>query len=311
MSEAIINKIKQLKEKHNAVILAHNYVAPELQDIADVLGDSLQLSIEASKLGAPVIVFCGVSFMAETAKILSPESKVLLPVRSAGCPMADMATAEAVAEFRRTHPEHVLVAYVNSTAAVKAEVDICCTSANAEKIVASIPADKKIMFLPDRNLGRNVAKTLNREMDFWPGYCPIHNAITVQDVEAIKNENPGMEFLVHPECTPEVVALADRAMSTGGMLKYIRESDKNGFIVGTECGIMDRLQIENPTKTLIPFKPTPTCVDMKKIGLADVLACLESLEDNAQSVANPFEVVLDEELMDKARKPIERMLAFK
>lgn len=306
MCEAIINKIKQLKKEHNAVILAHNYVASELQDIADVLGDSLQLSIEASKLGAPIIVFCGVSFMAETAKILSPNSKVLLPVKTAGCPMADMATGEAVAEFRRTHPDYVLVAYVNSTAAVKAEVDICCTSANAEKIVASIPRDKKIMFLPDRNLGRNVAKALNREMEFWPGYCPIHNAITVADVEAIKQENPGMEFLVHPECTPEVVALADKAMSTGGMLKYIRESDKQAFIVGTECGIMHRLRIENPTKTLIPFKPTPTCTDMKKLGLADVLACLEAPMEN-----NPYEVVLDEELMDKARKPIERMLQFK
>ena len=214
-------EILTLKKECGAVILAHNYCSDEVQDVADFVGDSLQLSIKARDVAAPVIVFCGVRFMAETAKILSPGSTVLHPVPDAGCPMAEMATAEAVREFRAAHPDHILVAYVNSTAETKAEVDICVTSANAERIVASLPADRPVLFLPDRNLGANVAKNLGRAIDLWPGYCPIHDRITVESVQAAKATHPNALFLCHPECRPEVVALADHALSTGGMLRFI------------------------------------------------------------------------------------------
>lgn len=295
-------EIIELKKSKNAIILAHNYVDGSIQDIADVLGDSLQLSIEAAKLNAPLVVFAGVTFMGETAKILSPNSTVLMPNPLAGCPMADMATAEAVAEYKHSHPDTVLVAYVNSSAAVKAEVDICCTSANAEKIVASIPDGKEIMFLPDKNLGQNIAKKLNRKMSFWEGYCPIHHAITPEMALATKAEHPDYEFLVHPECQPEIVAIADKALSTGGMLKYIRESDKKNFIVGTECGILHRLKIENPDKNFVSLNPIPTCIDMKKITLLDIKNAL---------LHNQYEVVLDEEIIRKARTPIEKMINFR
>ena len=206
----LTDEIRRLKQQRNAVILAHNYVRPELQDIADFTGDSLELSIRAQNVKAPVIVFCGVRFMAETAKLLSPNSIVLLPNPDAGCPMADMATAEQVRKYKKNNPGTLLVAYVNSTADVKAEIDICCTSGNSETIISAIPADRKVMFLPDRNLGANMNRKLGRSMELWPGYCPIHNKVTVDMIRDARKAHPGAPVLVHPECQPDVIAEADQ-----------------------------------------------------------------------------------------------------
>lgn len=292
--------IAELKAKRNAVILAHNYVVGEVQDVADFVGDSLELSVKAKNAGAPVIVFCGVSFMAETAKILSPESTVLHPDPSAGCPMADMVTPEAIRAYRRKHPETFIVAYVNTTAAVKAEVDICCTSGNAEKIIRSIPEDKRILFLPDQNLGANISNMTGRKMELWPGYCPTHNRIEPEAARRIREQYPDAVMLVHPECTPAVVAVADEALSTGGMLRYAQETDAKVFIIGTECGILHRLRRENPSKTFVSLEPLPTCEDMKKLSLESIVDALEDMQ---------YEVTLDAAVMDRARLPIERMLA--
>lgn len=300
MTSSIAGKIRALREERRAVILAHNYVDGEVQDIADFVGDSLELSIKAKESKAPVIVFCGVSFMAESAKLLSPLSTVLHPDPYAGCPMADMAEASAVAEYRRQHPDHVLVAYVNTTAAVKAEVDICCTSANAAKIVRSIPADKTIMFLPDRNLGANVIKQTGRAMELWPGFCPTHNRIMPETVLAQKAKYPDALFLVHPECLPAVVDLADYALSTGGMLRFVRENPAKRFLIGTECGIIHRMQKENPGKEFILLDPVPRCPNMKKITLEKILWTLEEMSN---------QVNLDPALIARAVLPIERMLS--
>lgn len=298
----MIKRINELRKLRNAVILAHNYVLGEVQDIADFVGDSLELSIKAAATKSPVIVFCGVSFMAETAKLLAPESTVLLPVPNAGCAMADMATAEAVRELRQQHPDAVFIAYVNTTAAVKAEVDICCTSANAEKIVSSIPADKEIVFLPDQNLGANVMKKLNRQMILFNGYCPTHHRVDPAALDAVRQQNPGAPILVHPECPVEVTAKADVALSTGGMLKYVQESPAESFVIGTEYGIIHRLRKENPGKEFIALTPAPRCMDMKKITLQTVLQSLENMESAVE---------LPQALIERARLPIERMLAVK
>jgi quinolinate synthase len=297
-----IKKINELRKIRNAVILAHNYVAGEVQDIADFVGDSLELSIKAAATKAPVIVFCGVSFMAETAKLLAPESTVLLPEMSAGCPMADMASADAVKKLRAEHPDAVFVAYVNTTAAVKAEVDICCTSANAEKIVSTIPLDKEIVFLPDQNLGSNVAKNLQRELILFPGYCPTHHRIEVAQLEAARQQHPDSPIVVHPECPVEITSKADAALSTGGMLKYIKESPADEFVIGTETGIIHRLRKENPTKTFYPLQPSPSCPNMKKVSLMSILKALETMEPVVE---------LDPDFIERARLPIERMLAVK
>ena len=298
----MIKRINELRKLRNAVILAHNYVLGEVQDIADFVGDSLELSIKAAATKSPVIVFCGVSFMAETAKLLAPESTVLLPVPNAGCAMADMATAEAVRELRQQHPDAVFIAYVNTTAAVKAEVDICCTSANAEKIVSSVPADKEIVFLPDQNLGANVMKKLNRQMILFNGYCPTHHRVDPAALDAVRQQNPGAPILVHPECPVEVTAKADVALSTGGMLKYVQESPAESFVIGTEYGIIHRLRKENPGKEFIALTPAPRCMDMKKITLQTVLQSLENMESAVE---------LPQALIERARLPIERMLAVK
>ncbi|MBR2357376.1 MAG: quinolinate synthase NadA [Lentisphaeria bacterium] len=295
----IVKKINELRKIRNAVILAHNYVAGEVQDVADFVGDSLELSIKAAATQAPVIVFCGVSFMAETAKLLAPRSTVLLPEVSAGCPMADMASAEAVRNLRKLHPDAVFVAYVNTTAAVKAEVDICCTSANAEKIVAAIPEDKEIVFLPDQNLGGNVMKNLNRKMILFPGYCPTHHRIEPAQLEAMRAQYPNAPIVVHPECPVEVTSLADAALSTGGMLKFVRESGAKQIIIGTESGIIHRLRKENPDKEFIALAPAPRCSNMKKISLTSVLKSLETMQ-------TPVE--LPQALIERARLPIDRML---
>jgi quinolinate synthase len=298
----IVSRIKELKKSLNAVILAHNYVCSEVQDVADITGDSLGLSIEASKVSSPVILFAGVRFMAETAKILSPKAEVLLPVPDAGCPMADMADAKAVAQYRREHPDTTLVAYVNTTAAVKAEVDICCTSANADRVIRSLPSDAKVMFLPDRNLGRNTATALGRNMEYWPGFCPTHNQIKVQDILNARAAHPKAIVMAHPECQPEVIAHVDVALSTGGMLKYAKDAPAGSeFIVVTEHGIMHRLVLDNPDKRFYPLQPVPLCVNMKKITLESLLHALETHQERIE---------LPEELMARARKPIERMIAL-
>lgn len=297
----IAEEIRALAKERNAVILAHNYTLPEVQDVADFVGDSLELSRKAAATKAPVIVFCGVRFMAETAKILSPDSIVLHPNPKSGCPMADMADPRDVEAYRAAHPGTVLVAYVNTTAATKTAVDICCTSGNAEKVISSIPADKEIMFLPDANLGRNVSRTLGRPMQVWAGCCPTHNRIDPATIEKARAAHPGALVLVHPECVPEVVALADAALSTGGMLKYVRESPASAFVVGTECGILHRMRKENPGKEFFPLEPVPVCPNMKRITLEDVLLCLRDM--------NP-RVELDAQTIEAARRPIEKMLAI-
>ncbi|MBQ4479873.1 MAG: quinolinate synthase NadA [Victivallales bacterium] len=298
-TQEIIHRIQELKTANNAVILAHNYVRGEVQDIADFVGDSLALSIQAKKVQAPVIVFCGVRFMAETAKILSPDSEVLLPAPDAGCPMADMADPKEVMKYRQDHPETVFVAYVNTTAAVKALVDICCTSANADKVLRTIPADREVLFLPDQNLGANTAAKLGRKLALWPGFCPTHNRIHPDEVRRIKAQYPEAKLIVHPECLPAVVELADAALSTGGMVKYVKESDAKEFIIGTENGILHQLALQNPDKRLIPLEPLPTCPNMKKVTLENLLHALETHETKVE---------MPKELMDRARLPIERML---
>lgn len=298
----LTDEIRDLKGRRHATILAHNYVNGEVQDVADFVGDSLELSLKAKEVRAPVIVFCGVSFMAETAKILSPDSIVLHPDRNAGCPMADMADAQDVSAYRAAHPGTLLVAYVNTTAAVKAEVDLCCTSANAARIIRGIPADRKIMFLPDRNLGANIARELGREMELWPGFCPTHNRILPENVLKAKTEHPDALLLVHPECTPAVVNLADHALSTGGMLRFVRESKYKQFLIGTECGIVHRMKKENPDKDFILIDPVPRCPNMKKITLENILWALQDMEPSVE---------LDPALIEKARVPIEKMLAIR
>ena len=298
----INNEIRLLKGQRRAVILAHNYTVGEVQDIADFVGDSLELSRKAAECRAEVIVFCGVRFMAETAKVLSPQALVLHPNPNAGCPMADMASPDEVAKYRREHPDTLIVAYVNTTATTKCHVDICCTSGNAEKVIASLPPDRKIMFLPDGNLGRNIAAKLHREMEFWPGFCPTHFKILPEMITAARNAHPDAEIIIHPECMPASVALADAALSTGGMLRYVKESPRRSFIVATECGIVHRLQKENPGKEFFSLEPKPLCPNMKKISLEDVYF---SLKDLTPAVELPQEVI------DGARRPIEKMLEVK
>ncbi len=299
---SITRKILQLKEERIAVILAHNYVNGEIQDIADFVGDSLELSLKAKACRAPVIVFCGVRFMAETAKILSPDSVVLHPNPEAGCPMADMADASAVAKYRAEHPDTLIVAYVNTTAETKTAVDICCTSGNAERVIRSIPPERKILFLPDANLGANLVAKLKRPMELWPGYCPTHHRIWPETVEKARKDHPGALLLVHPECHPEVVRLADESLSTGGMLKFVRESECAEFIIGTECGILHRMRKDNPGKKFYPLEPNPLCPNMKKITLENVLFSLQDLEP---------QIRLDSDIIEKARAPIEKMLEIR
>jgi quinolinate synthase len=300
--QEIKEKLNRLKKEKNAVILAHIYQLPEIQDIADFVGDSLDLSRKAAATEADVIVFCGVHFMAETAAILSPRKKVLIPDTHAGCPMADMITAEKLREFKKRFENPVVVAYVNTSAAVKAESDICCTSSNAVNVLKSIDSRTKgaaIIFVPDRNLGSYVQKVSGRKMEIWNGFCPTHNNMLPEMVVQMKKEHPEAEVLVHPECRPEVVDLADFALSTGGMCKHVLESPKNEFIIGTETGILYKLQKENPGKKFYPVSPIAVCPNMKKITLAKVLDVLSNMKN---AVAVP------EEIREKAYIPIKRML---
>ncbi len=292
-------RIIELKAKRKAVILAHNYQLGEVQDIADFTGDSLELSIKAAKTDAELIVFAGVMFMAETAKILSPKKTVLLPVLESGCPMADMADAQALRELKAQHPGATVVTYVNSTAEVKAESDICVTSANAVKIVGGLPQDKPIIFVPDRNLGAFTALKTGRNLILWPGFCPTHMRITEAQMKAAREDYPDAIIIAHPECRPEVSSLADAVLSTGGMCKFVKESKGKRFVIATEMGIIHRLRKENPEKRFIPVSEQAVCPNMKMIRLEHVL---ESLETDRHVIE------VDPAIIDRARLPIERML---
>jgi len=298
----IAAKIKKLKTEKDAVILAHNYQIGQVQDIADFVGDSLQLSIEASRTESSIIVFCGVHFMAETAKILNPGKKVLLPDRDSGCPMADMITAADLKKLKAGHPGAVVICYVNSTAEVKALSDICCTSSNAVKVVESVPPDEDIIFIPDKYLGSYVQSKTGRKMILWNGYCPTHVRINARNIIELKRKHLDAEVVVHPENTPDVIEVADRVESTGGMLRYVKESPKKTFIIGTETGIIHRLKKENPGKVFIPAMDRAICPNMKLITLEKVLWSLEREET---------EVIVPEDIARKAKSAIDRMIALK
>ncbi len=294
----IVDQIVRLKAERKAVILAHNYQLGEVQDIADFVGDSLELSQQATEVDAEVIVFCGVVFMAETAKLLNPERTVLIPDPRAGCPMCDMAPVEEVRKRKAELPGVPVVAYVNTTAAVKAEVDVCCTSANAIKVVNSLP-DDRILFLPDRNLGHWVQRHTDKEIILWDGYCPTHQRILAKQIQALKQEHPQAVLMVHPECTPDVIELADEVLSTGQMVRWARKTDAEEIIVGTEVGMIHRLQKENPGKRFLPISKLTTCPNMKRITLEKVLWALEDMQ-------HPVEV--PDEIAARGRRAIERML---
>ncbi|MCL6087579.1 MAG: quinolinate synthase NadA [Actinobacteria bacterium] len=297
----IIDAITKLKKERDAIILAHNYQIDEVQDIADFVGDSLGLSIKASEVQNKVIVFCGVRFMAETAKILNPAKTVLIPDKYAGCPMANMITANDVVELKKTYPGAIVVCYVNSTAEVKAHSDICCTSANAVKVVNSIPPDKNIIFIPDKYLGSYVAGQTKRNLILWHGYCPTHVLINAKTIIQLKKEHLDAEVLVHPECTPEVIEIADKVLSTGGMLKYAHESQKTEFIIGTEIGLIYRLKKQNPKKIFYPAQKNAICPNMKLINLEKIMW---SLEDNV------YEIMLPDDILKNARSSLEKMKEF-
>lgn len=293
-------RILKLKKERNAVILAHNYQLGEVQDIADFVGDSLELSQKAAKTDADVIVFCGVHFMAETASILSPDKTVLLPDAGAGCPMADMITAEQLRQKKKELPGATVVTYINSTAGVKAESDYCCTSANGVKVVAQIDNDE-ILFVPDQYLGDFIARRTGKEMTLWPGYCPTHVRILPEDITKRKREHPEAKVVVHPECRPDVIALADEVLSTSGIIRYAGREDVSELIVGTEVEILHRLKKENPGKKFIPASEKAICPNMKLITLDKLLHSLETMTP---------EVKVPEEIRIKAKAAVDRMLAI-
>lgn len=294
-------KIDQLKQEQNAIILAHNYQIEEVQDVADLVGDSFELSRIAAASDADVIVFCGVHFMAESAAILSPEKTVLLPDLSAGCPLADMIDADQLRDLKLQHPEAAVAAYINSTAAVKAESDICVTSANAVKVVNALPEDS-VLFVPDGNLAHFVAERTSKTIIPWPGYCNTHHRITVNDVRQVRELYPDAVLVVHPECRPEVVALADAAMGTGGMIRYARETKAENIIIGTEMGMLHRLKKECPGKNFILLSTKLICPNMKYTNLWKILASLKKREHI---------ITVPPDVRDRAVLALERMLAVK
>ncbi len=274
------SKILKLKEEKNAIILAHNYQIDEVQEIADIVGDSLKLSQEAAKTDKDIIVFCGVRFMAETAKMLSPNKKVILANKDAGCPMADMVNVDKLKDMKKKHPMAKVVCYVNSSAEVKKESHICCTSSNAVRVVQNLDS-KQILFIPDKNLGNFVQKNIkDKEFFLMEGYCPIHeNVVTVADMKIARNKYPKAKILVHPECKSEVVELADFVGSTEKIIKYVKKSSNNEFVIGTEIGIMYKLKNENPNKKFYKLSSNFICKDMKKTKLKDVYNALLSEEE--------------------------------
>jgi quinolinate synthase len=296
----LIERIGDLKERRQAVILAHNYQAGEVQDIADFVGDSLDLSQTAARTEAKVIVFCGVHFMAETASILSPDKTVLLPDINAGCPMANMVTASQLRDKKRELAHVSTVCYVNSSAEVKAESDICCTSANAVRVVESLDSDE-ILFVPDQYLGHYVSTKTDKKLTLWPGYCPTHVRIMPEDIVKLRQGYPQAKVIVHPECRPEVINLADEVLSTSGMIGFARRTDAEVIIVGTEIGILHRLRKETPAKRFLPASERAVCPNMKKINLEKILWSLEELSP---------EVKVPEEIRLKAKLAVDRMLAI-
>jgi quinolinate synthase len=298
---ALIEGIQALKEEREAIILAHNYQIGPVQDIADLTGDSLELSRAAASMKGEVIVFCGVDFMAETAAILSPEKKVLLPAGDACCPMAEMVTAGEVRAIRERYPGAAVVAYVNTTAEVKAESDICCTSANAVQVVNSLLEDR-VIFLPDRNLALYAARFTEKEVLPWDGYCIVHDRYTPAEVRAARERHPGAELIVHPECRPEVIDLADAVYSTSGIIRHACTGPGKEFIIGTEVGILHRLGKECPGKRCYPLSEKAVCMNMKKTDLQKVHDALDRMEP---------QVTVPDQVARRARKAIDRMLAVR
>lgn len=294
----LTEKIARLKKRRRAIILAHNYQLGEVQDIADFVGDSLGLSQKAANTDAEVIVFCGVHFMAETASILCPDKIVLLPDITAGCPMANMITAEELRKKKKELPNAAVVCYVNSTAEVKAESEICCTSANALKVVESLDADETL-FVPDQYLGHYISSKTNKKLILWPGYCPTHARILPEEITTLRQEYPEAKVMVHPECRPAVIALADEVLSTNGMIKFAQKTVAEEIIVGTEVGILHRLRRENPGKKFIPASEKAVCPNMKRITLDKIQ---QSLEDMSPEVKVPKGIRL------KAKLAVDKML---
>jgi len=292
-------KIKELKKKRNAVILAHNYQLPEVQEVADFRGDSLELSRIAAKTNARVIVFCGVHFMAETASILSPAKLVIVPDINAGCPMANMITAQDLRELKKQHPKAAVVGYVNTSAEVKAELDYCCTSTNAIAVVNALKNEEEIIFVPDKYLADYVKRRTGRKLISWNGYCPTHVKILPEDIKREKKFHPKAKVIVHPECLPQVVAMADAVLSTSQMSKFAKETDAKEIIVGTEVGLIYRLKKDNPTKEFYPASERAVCPNMKRTTQEKILWALEEMKE---------EVRVPDEIRQRARKAIDRML---
>lgn len=307
-NKELIQRIEQLKRDKNVAILAHYYTLPEVQAIADYLGDSLALSVKARDIEAPIILFAGVNFMAETAKVLSPDKKVLIPVPEAGCSLAESCEAEALARLKRQYPDHKVVSYVNTSVKVKALTDVCCTSTNALKVVESIPREQPIIFAPDRNLGAYIQKVTGRDnMVIWDGACSIHEEFSLEKILRLKAEHPEAKIVVHPECKAELVENADYVGSTAGILDYCGESTAMEFIVVTEAGILVELTKRYPTKRFIPAptisdKSCNECHYMKMVTLENILSCLEN---------EAPEVKLDEDVRQAAERSIRNMVAIK
>ncbi len=300
MADALVTRLQTLKKERNAVILAHSYQPADIQDAADYVGDSLGLSRLAADTDADVILFCGVHFMAETAAVLSPGKTVLIPDGNAGCPMANMVTPRQLREWREKNPDAVVVTYVNSSARVKALSDICCTSANAVEVVATIPKDKRVLFVPDRNLGHYVRTKLGREnMELWNGFCPTHERMLPEMAVESRKQHPGAPLMVHPECRPELVAMADFVASTTGIIKHCHESPEREFIIATEIGILHPLRKQNPDKVFHPLTMVADCPNMKLNSIEKMVWALEDME--------PV-VTVPADIAEQALQPIRRML---
>ncbi|MFH0962484.1 MAG: quinolinate synthase NadA [Planctomycetota bacterium] len=301
MASNIEARIRELARERRAVILAHNYQVAAVQDLADFVGDSLELSATAAKTDAKVIVFCGVLFMAETAKILSPDKTVLVPDRNAGCPLANMLTARELRALKAEHPDALVLCYVNSSADVKAESDICVTSGNAERVVAALPAGRPVIFVPDQSLGDYTSRKTGRPLILWNGYCPTHHRILAEHVLAARRAHPEAKVVVHPECTRDVIALADEVASTSGILRYCRSSDARAFIIGTESGLLHRLRRENAGKAFYQASPFSDCPNMRLTTPEKVLWSLEDMQ---------CEVSVPEESARRAKRALDRMLEY-
>jgi len=294
-------KIKELKKKRNAIILVHNYQLPEVQDVADFRGDSLELSRIAAKTDAKVIIFCGVHFMAETASILCPDKKVIMPDIAAGCPMANMITAQDLIRLKKEHPQAVAVGYVNTSAEVKAELDYCCTSTNAVAVVNALKDKEEIIFVPDKYLADYVSKQTQRKLIAWNGFCPTHVKILPEDIKRERKFHPFAKVIVHPECLPQAVALADAVLSTSKMCQFARETEAKEMIIGTEVGLIYRLKQDNPTKEFYPVSERAVCPNMKRATQEKIVWALEELKE---------EVRVPDDIRLRARKPIDKMLAI-